>query len=275
VKVTTQHSGGSNLGPLSRKLSDQVKERAEAYRAENSLPPGTKIPADAVTASGSGLDPHIGIRNAELQAARVGRARGLAEDEIMKYIAKFSERPDLGIFGEPRVNVLELNLALDARKASRCPRQGLSFLQLIRARSVASSRFISVWAGVGKTWQMLLEGHRLRREGVDVVVGLVETHGRADTAELIEGLEIVPRKQVLYRGITLEEMDLDAVQARKPEVALVDELAHTNVPGSENPKRYQDVQDLLASGIHVITTLNIQHLESLFDTVEKFVGSGA
>ena len=119
---------------------------------------------------------------------------------------------------------------------------------------------------------MLLEGQRLKEAGIDVVVGLVETHGRAETAKLIEGLEVIPRKQVQYRGIVLEEMDLDAVLARHPEVALVDELAHTNVPGSENAKRYQDVQDLLAAGIHVITTLNIQHLESLYDTVEDLVG---
>jgi len=124
-------------------------------------------------------------------------------------------------------------------------------------------------AGVGKTYQMLLEGHRLKDEGIDVVVGLVETHGRAETAKLIEGLEIVPRRRQEYRGVVLEEMDLDAVLARKPQVALIDELAHTNAPGSRNPKRYQDVQDILAEGIHVISTLNIQHLESLYDIVEK------
>ncbi|MFZ2446017.1 MAG: histidine kinase [Syntrophobacteraceae bacterium] len=151
--------------------------------------------------------------------------------------------------------------------------KALSFLQLIRRSKRGKLKiYLGYGPGVGKTWQMLLEGHRLEREGVDVVAGLVETHGRVDTAELIAGLEVVPRKQVQYRGITLEEMDLDAVLARKPEVALVDELAHTNVPGSENPKRYQDVQDLLAAGINVITTLNIQHIESLYDTVEKFVG---
>ena len=105
-----------------------------------------------------------------------------------------------------------------------------------------------------------------------MVVGLVETHGRAETAKLVEGLEVIPRRQVQYRGITIEDMDLGAVLARKPEVALVDELAHTNVPGSENAKRYQDVQDLLAAGIHVISTLNVQHLESLYDTVEIACG---
>lgn len=151
--------------------------------------------------------------------------------------------------------------------------RALSFLQLIRRSQRGRLKiYLGYGPGVGKTWQMLLEGHRLKKEGVNVVVGLVETHGRVDTAKLVEDLEVVPRRQVLYRGITLEEMDLDAVLARKPEVVLVDELAHTNVPGSENPKRYQDVQDLLAAGINVITTLNVQHLESLYDTVEHLVG---
>ena len=145
-----------------------------------------------------------------------------------------------------------------------------SFLRMIRRAGRGRLKiYLGYGAGVGKTYQMLLEGHRLRDEGIDVVVGLVETHGRADTARLIEGLEVVPRRRQEYRGVSLEEMDLPAVLARKPQVALVDELAHTNVPGSRNPKRYQDVQDLLAEGIHVITTLNIQHLESLYDMVER------
>lgn len=151
--------------------------------------------------------------------------------------------------------------------------KALSFLQLIRRSQRGKLKiYLGYGPGVGKTWQMLLEGHRLAQEGIDIVVGLVETHGRADTAKLVDGLEVVPRKRIQYRGIALEEMDLDAVMARRPEVALVDELAHTNVPGSENSKRYQDVQDLLAAGIHVITTMNIQHLESLYNTVEDLVG---
>ena len=145
-----------------------------------------------------------------------------------------------------------------------------TFLRLIRRAGRGRLKvYLGYGAGVGKTYQMLLEGHRLKDEGIDVVVGLVETHGRAETAKLIEGLEVVPRRRQEYRGVVLEEMDLDAVLARKPQVALIDELAHTNVPGSRNPKRYQDVQDILAEGIHVITTLNIQHLESLYDMVEK------
>ncbi len=151
--------------------------------------------------------------------------------------------------------------------------RALSFLQLIRRSQRGKLKiYLGYGPGVGKTWQMLLEGHRLKQEGVDVVVGLVETHGREETAKLVDGLEVVPRKQVQYRGILLEEIDLEAVLERHPEVALVDELAHTNVPGNENPKRYQDVQELLAAGIHVITTLNIQHIESLYNTVEALVG---
>ena len=151
--------------------------------------------------------------------------------------------------------------------------KALSFLHLIRRSQRGKLKvYLGYGPGVGKTWQMLQEGHRLKEEGIDVVIGLVETHGRAETAKLAEGLEVVPRRQIQYRGITIEEMDLDAVLARKPQVALVDELAHTNAPGSENAKRYQDVQDLLAAGIHVISTINIQHLESLYDTVEALVG---
>ena len=127
-------------------------------------------------------------------------------------------------------------------------------------------------AGVGKTFAMLGEGHRRAERGTDVVVGFVETHGRKHTADLIGGLEVVPRTRIAYRGATFEEMDLGAVLARKPQVALVDELAHTNVPGSGNTKRWQDVEDLLDAGIDVISTVNIQHLESLNDVVEKITG---
>src|SRR5512136_3144677 len=148
-----------------------------------------------------------------------------------------------------------------------------SFLRMIRRGQRGRLKvYLGYCAGVGKTYQMLQEGHRLREEGIDVVIGLLETHGRSDIAKLAEGLEIVPRRRQEYHGVTVEEMDADAVLARKPQVALIDELAHTNVPGSGNPKRYQDVQDILAAGIHVITTMNVQHLESLYDTVEKAVG---
>ena len=129
-------------------------------------------------------------------------------------------------------------------------------------------------AGVGKTFAMLDEGWRRHRRGADVVVGFVETHGRPRTAELIRDLEVVPRKVVAYRGSQFEEMDVDAVLARRPELALVDELAHTNVPGSgRNEKRWQDVIELFDAGIAVITTVNVQHLESIADAVERMTGT--
>ncbi|HEY0117566.1 MAG TPA: sensor histidine kinase KdpD [Cellulomonas sp.] len=126
--------------------------------------------------------------------------------------------------------------------------------------------------GVGKTYAMLDEAHRRQARGTDVVVGLIETHGRPATGALTEGLEIVPRRPVSYRGVTLTELDVPALVERAPEVALVDELAHTNAPGSTRPKRWQDVEDLLAAGIDVITTVNVQHLESLVDAVEAITG---
>ena len=124
-------------------------------------------------------------------------------------------------------------------------------------------------AGVGKTYRMLADAHDLRGAGVDVVCGYVETHGRAGTEAMIRDLEVVPRKRVEYRGVTLEEMDLEAVISRAPQMALVDELAHTNVPGSENRKRYEDIEEILAAGISVLSTLNVQHLESINEFVER------
>src|SRR5512143_1889049 len=129
--------------------------------------------------------------------------------------------------------------------------------------------FLGYAAGVGKTYAMLEAAHQRRAEGVDVVIGYVETHRRAETEALIADLEIIPRRHIDYRGIALEEMDVDAVLARRPQLALVDELAHTNAAGSRHPKRYQDVEELLAAGIDVYSTLNIQHLESLNDVVSQ------
>jgi two-component system sensor histidine kinase KdpD len=147
------------------------------------------------------------------------------------------------------------------------------FLTLIRQQQRGVLKvYLGFAAGVGKTYEMLQEAHRLKRQGVDVVVGVVETHGRAETAALLEGLEQVPRRRIEYHGVVLEEMDLDALLARHPKVALVDELAHTNAPGSRFAKRYQDVEELLRAGINVISTLNIQHLESLYDLVERATG---
>ncbi len=127
-------------------------------------------------------------------------------------------------------------------------------------------------AGVGKTYAMLNEGKRRKERGTDVVVGYVETHKRAQTQAQLEGLEVLPRKKISYRGVMLEEMDTEAIIARHPQVALIDELAHTNVAGSKHPKRYQDVLEVLEAGIDVITTLNVQHLESLNDLVESITG---
>jgi two-component system sensor histidine kinase KdpD len=148
-----------------------------------------------------------------------------------------------------------------------------SFLNLIhRSRRGRLKVYLGYGPGVGKTYQMLLEGHRLKAQGVDVVAGIVETHGRADTESLCLGLPEIPPRTIDYRGVVLRELDLEALLKRKPEVALIDELAHTNVPGSPNTKRYQDVLEVLAAGIHVVTTLNVQHLESLYDTVERLIG---
>jgi two-component system sensor histidine kinase KdpD len=148
-----------------------------------------------------------------------------------------------------------------------------SFLRMIRkSRRGKLKIYLGYAAGVGKTWQMLLEAHRLKDSGIDVVAGLVETHGRKETAALVQGLETVPLLKIPYKSIEMEDLDLAAVLKRRPEVVLVDELAHTNPPGSRNAKRHQDVEDLLDAGIHVISTLNVQHLESLYETVERAVG---
>jgi len=147
------------------------------------------------------------------------------------------------------------------------------FLELVeRGKRGRLKLYIGFAAGVGKTWRMLEEAHALRQRGVDVVGALIETHGRADTAALVRELEVVPRRKQEYRGVTVEEMDLEAVLARRPAVAVVDEIPHTNVPGSKNRKRYQDVLDLLAAGINVIGALNIQHLESLNDLIQRNTG---
>src|SRR3984885_13798411 len=129
--------------------------------------------------------------------------------------------------------------------------------------------FLGAAPGVGKTYEMLRQAQRRRQEGVDVVVGVVETHRRLETEALVEGLEVIPRKQIDYKGRALSEMDLDAVLARRPKLVLVDELAHTNAPGSRHAKRYLDVEELLVAGIDVFTTLNIQHVESLNDVVAQ------
>ena len=132
--------------------------------------------------------------------------------------------------------------------------------------------YIGAAAGVGKTYQMLHDAHQLKEQGVDIVIAFVEAHNRAETIAMIGDLEQVPLRRIEYRGVTLTEMDLEAVIARHPEIAIVDELAHTNAPGSKNRKRYEDVLDLLDAGISVITAVNIQHLESLNDVIARTTG---
>jgi two-component system sensor histidine kinase KdpD len=129
--------------------------------------------------------------------------------------------------------------------------------------------YLGAAPGVGKTFQMLEEAHLLKAQGVDIVIGLVESHGRKETEALIRDLEIIPLRQIPYRSVVLKEMDLDAILARRPRICIVDELAHTNVPGSRNRKRYEDVLELLDAGIDVMTAVNIQHVETLNDSVSR------
>ncbi|HEY6252740.1 MAG TPA: histidine kinase, partial [Candidatus Angelobacter sp.] len=132
--------------------------------------------------------------------------------------------------------------------------------------------FMGYAAGVGKTYKMLEEAHALKLQGKDIIVGYFEPHGRQDTIARIEGLEVVPRKRVDYRGATFEEMDTDRILARRPEICAVDEFPHTNVPGSKRKKRWEDVAVLLDAGIDVLTTMNVQHLESLNDQIRYITG---
>lgn len=148
-----------------------------------------------------------------------------------------------------------------------------SLLAKLKAQGQARLHvYIGAAAGVGKTYRMLEEAHELRRQGVDVVLALIEPHDRIDTEILVNGLERVPLKRIEYRGATFAEIDVDAVIARRPAIAIVDELAHTNAPGSKHEKRYEDVLELIAAGISVITAVNIQHIESLNDAVARITG---
>ena len=157
-------------------------------------------------------------------------------------------------------------MATDARRPE-------DFLELLRRdRRGRLKVYIGFAAGVGKTYRMLEEAHALKKRGADVVLGFIETHGRVETAALMEGLEYLPRRQVEYRGLVLEETDVDGIIARQPQVVVIDEVAHTNVPGSRNRKRYQDVLDVLDARINVICAFNVQHLESLKDVVERATG---
>ena len=148
-----------------------------------------------------------------------------------------------------------------------------SFLDLVAEQRKGRLKiYVGAAAGVGKTWRMLEEAHELRAKGVDAVLGFIETHGRADTLAKVGDLETVPRRKINHRGVTMEEMDVDAILARKPEIAVVDELPHTNLAGSKHEKRYQDIEELLGAGINVIAAMNIQHVESLNPTMKRLTG---
>src|SRR5262245_23385492 len=149
------------------------------------------------------------------------------------------------------------------------PEALLEAARLEEGRAGKLKIFVGAAPGVGKTYEMLQQAQARKRDGYDIVVGVVETHGRRETEALLEGLEVLPRRRVAYRGQWLEEMDLDAILLRRPQIVLVDELAHTNAPGSRHPKRYLDVEELLSHGIDVYTTVNIQHIESLNDVVAQ------
>ena len=147
------------------------------------------------------------------------------------------------------------------------------FLDLIKkSRRGKFKVYIGMIAGVGKSYRMLQEAHELLDNGVDVKIGYIETHGRAGTDAMLEGLPVVPRRKIFYKGKELEEMDLDAIIQIHPEIVVVDELAHTNVEGSRNEKRWQDVEELLAAGIDVYSAMNVQHLDSLNDVVSRVTG---
>ncbi|MEH2355125.1 MAG: universal stress protein [Nostoc sp.] len=156
--------------------------------------------------------------------------------------------------------------------AANAPLNSASYSLYPARRRGKHKIFIGMAPGVGKTYRMLEEGHAFKQEGIDVVVGLLETHGRKETAEKAEGLEIIPRKQYPRGELTLTDMDTDAILKRSPQLVLIDELAHTNVPGSPREKRYEDVEVVLAAGIDVYSTMNVQHLESLNDLVARITG---
>jgi two-component system sensor histidine kinase KdpD len=148
------------------------------------------------------------------------------------------------------------------------------FLRLVREKRRGTLKvYLGLAAGVGKTYRMLQEAHDLHQHGVDVLLGYIETHGRAGTVAQLANVPLLARKQVFYKGHAVEEMDLDAIEQRRPQVVVVDELAHSNVPGSRNQKRWQDVEELVQRGISVITAVNVQHLESLHDQVLKITGT--
>jgi len=173
------------------------------------------------------------------------------------------------VFGEHRLTTLKP--IMDGENKEQSVEH---FLELIkRSRRGKFKIYIGMSAGVGKTFRMLIEAHALMRSGIDVKIGYIETHNRKETEALIEGLPVIPRRKLFYKGKELEEMDLNAIVSLRPEVVIVDELAHTNIEGSQNEKRWQDVRDILNAGINVISAVNIQHLESINEEVERITGA--
>ncbi len=282
-------SSGSNLGPLNPALTDAVKARIDALKAAD---PGNAqpVPVDLVTASASGLDPDISLAAAYYQAERVAKVRNLPH-RTDSGAHRTERRPArAGFLRRTARECAQAQSRARRRTGTTARRSTLNTWHLTtnaptptncshasRSRNKQARRgklkiFFGASPGVGKTYAMLNEARRLRAQGLDVVVGVVETHGRSETAALLEGLDVLPRKAVEHRGGTLQEFDLDAALKRRPAVLLIDELAHTNAPGCRHPKRWQDVEELLAAGIDVLSTVNVQHIESLNDIVGGITG---
>ena len=265
----------SNLGPENKDLIAAIRTRRATAAKLDGVDPQQVAP-DALLASGSGLDPHISPAYAQEQVARVARARGLDVATVRALVTEHTQGTHARI---PRRATRQRPRAQPGTGCRQPLRRLHPWLaahqQTGQNRTMARGRlriYLGAAPGVGKTVAMLGEAHRRVERGTDVVVGICETHGRAYTAALIEGLETVPLQEIEHRGASFRELDLDAVLARAPQVALIDELAHTNVPGSRNTKRWEDIHELLDAGIDVISTVNIQHLESLNDVVESITG---
>ncbi len=273
------NSGGSNLGPTSKALADRIKEDVDGCKPRIRTPP---VPVDLVTASGSGLDPDIS------PAAATSRCRAWPKRAACRRAACVRWWPatprggpgaSLASRGSTCSNSTSRLIGSGrkiapkrSRMAGDAPQRASPDALLALAKKEGRGRlkiFLGAAPGVGKTYAMLTSARANVTAGRDVVAGLIETHGRRETEELIEGFEVLPRQPIVYRNQVMREFDLDAALARRPGLLLVDEYAHTNVPGSRHPKRWQDVDELLNAGIDVWTTLNIQHLESLNDVIQK------